>query len=396
MNKSADFSKIDPLPVGYYFDPKYHRFREAMNRGGAHYVGHTSMVPNPGDYYVMEQYKGAYVLVHGSDGKYRLISNVCRHRQARMLPNDRLGVSGNLRGGVIACPVHFWSYDTCGKHVRAPEFSDDVRVDLPTKELRVVDGMLFDSDDDIGAEIDALRSSGVFAPELLNMNDYSFIPNGRDIVHYNFSVEKFMEVYQDVRHVVPFHPTTFAAFVDCATLAWGFAKNSSVQVVAYNEGRRAGEHYSEAHKLVNKLYHGNKPPHGALWVAMYPGLMIEWYPHVLVVSMLIYTGIDKCVNVVDYFVHKDFFAHRNEILTTARPAYDDSAKEDGVICDREQQGLRILWEDGDHFSGPFHPYEELGVGHYFDYVRRQYKSYENPSGMLPRKIEDAYRDSALV
>jgi nitrite reductase/ring-hydroxylating ferredoxin subunit len=97
------------------------------------------MAPNPGEYRVLDwRSNGAWSLVN-NDGRHDLVSNVCRHRQAIMLEGH-----GSLPGGTITCPLHRWSYDGTGKHIGAPEFADMPCLDLPRRELRRWNGVVFD------------------------------------------------------------------------------------------------------------------------------------------------------------------------------------------------------------------------------------------------------------
>jgi len=105
------------FPAAWYCDP---RVLEAERRHLlAHapgYVGHTLMIPEPGDYHVLAGRDNAQALVHGPQGA-ELLSNICRHRQAIMLNGK-----GNTPN--IVCPIHRWTYDLQGKLLGAPHFAD--------------------------------------------------------------------------------------------------------------------------------------------------------------------------------------------------------------------------------------------------------------------------------
>ena len=53
---------------------------------------------------------------------------------------------------------------------------------------------------------------------------------------------------------------------------------------------RARKTYERWHKAVLDFYRGEIPPHGAIWLTYYPNIMVEWYPHVLVISTLLPRG----------------------------------------------------------------------------------------------------------
>ena len=74
-----------PLPVSSYFDPALHaRERDRLFAQAPRYIGHELAVPEIGDYYALPQEGEGRALLRTSSG-LRLVSNVCRHRQAVML-----------------------------------------------------------------------------------------------------------------------------------------------------------------------------------------------------------------------------------------------------------------------------------------------------------------------
>src|SRR5574341_1855654 len=73
------------LPVSWYFDPEiFTQEKKLLFDGGANYVGHELMVPNPGDWHSLAWMDHAKLLVRNASG-VELLSNVCRHRQSIML-----------------------------------------------------------------------------------------------------------------------------------------------------------------------------------------------------------------------------------------------------------------------------------------------------------------------
>ena len=73
------------LPVGVYFDDRLlnQEIRQLFNQG-PHYVGHELMVPNVGDYASLTWENDGRILTRDAQG-IQLLSNVCRHRQAKKI-----------------------------------------------------------------------------------------------------------------------------------------------------------------------------------------------------------------------------------------------------------------------------------------------------------------------
>ena len=92
------------LPVGVYFDDALlNQEIKQLFRQGPQYVGHELMVPNVGDYASLSWENDGRLLVRNPQG-IELVSNVCRHRQAKML-------TGRGNASNIVCPLHRWTYD---------------------------------------------------------------------------------------------------------------------------------------------------------------------------------------------------------------------------------------------------------------------------------------------
>ena len=93
----------------------------------------------------------------------------------------------------------------------------------------------------------------------------------------------------------------------CEDLRWEFGRDYSVQTVGpKNELAKPGSAaYRKWHDAVLAYRKGRFddpiPRHGAIWLTYYPAVMVEWYPHVLVVSTLIPKGPQKTLNVVEFY-----------------------------------------------------------------------------------------------
>jgi len=70
------------------------------------YVGHSSQVPNAGDYYTANVGREPVIMVRGGDGKVRVLMNRCAHKGAKLLS----AAQGACPGGILRCPYHGWTY----------------------------------------------------------------------------------------------------------------------------------------------------------------------------------------------------------------------------------------------------------------------------------------------
>jgi len=362
MSDLGRTSQLQPantqLPVDHYIDPAiYQREVDRLFHGGPDYVGHRLMVPEPGDYHVLEQHGRGEMLIHNADG-IRLMSNVCRHRQAEML-------SGRCKATNIVCPLHRWTYDTRGQLLGAPHFANKPCLHLDSRTLREWQGLLFAGPRDIADELSTMRAAHLFDFE-------GYVLDHVEVTDYPVNWKTFIEVYLEDYHVVPFHPG-LSGFVDCERLQWEFGANFSVQTVGVRlDLQQPGSAvYRRWHEQVMRSFEGRTPPYGAVWLTVYPNLMVEWYPHVLVVSHIQPDGPLACRNVVEFYYPEAIAAFEREFIEAERAAYRETALEDEEICVRMDRGRRALHRRGVSQFGPYQsPYED-GMVHFHEYLRRE-------------------------
>ncbi|MCA0326385.1 MAG: aromatic ring-hydroxylating dioxygenase subunit alpha [Proteobacteria bacterium] len=356
------------LPVPSYFDAAlFEREMRLIFESGPRYVGHSLVVPNPGDYFALPQEAGGRALVRNPHGQVELISNVCRHRQAVMLQGR-----GSLQqhgkghaGGNIVCPLHRWTYSSGGQLLGAPHFKHDPCLNLNNYKLREWNGLLFaDNGRDIAADLADMQ----VAPEL-SFEGYAL--DHVELHECNYNWKTFIEVYLEDYHVGPFHPG-LGNFVTCDDLSWQFGDEYSVQTVgvAASFGKPGSDVYKKWHEVLLKYRGGQLPSRGAIWLTYYPHIMVEWYPHVLTVSTLHPLGPDKTLNMVEFYYPEEIVAFEREFVEAQRAAYMETCIEDDEIAERMDAGRKALLLRGDNEVGPYQSPMEDGMQHFHEWYRR--------------------------
>lgn len=361
LAESSALSLTSPqLPVSWYFDPAIHALElEHLFRRGPGYAGHALMVPEAGDFHVPEVRDGASILVNsGTD--INILSNVCRHRQALMLTGR-----GKLPAGNIVCPIHRWTYDSHGRLMGAPEFPGNPCLNLDRRGLQNWHGLLFAGQRDVVADL-----AGMQAARALDFS--GFMLDRVEVTDYACNWKTFIEVYLEDYHVAPCHPG-LGHFVTCDDLTWEYGDWWSVQTVGVNRGlSRAGSPvYRKWHEQVMAYNRGTAPKHGSIWLTYYPGLMVEWYPHVLVVSSIVPTGVESCRNIVEFYYPEDIALFERAFIEAEQAAYMETAEEDRDICRRMQAGRRALHKQGISETGPYQSPLEDGMMHFHAFLRRE-------------------------
>jgi len=189
------------LPVNVYLDDTLLQQEiQQLFKQGPRYVGHELMVANPGDYATLAWENEGRMLVRNTRG-IQLLSNVCRHRQAKML--DGRGNTNN-----IVCPLHRWTYDLKGELIGAPHFDDTPCMNLSKTPLQSWNGLLFEKN---GVDIAAMMAKLSVTKDL----DFTgYMLDHIEVHECDYNWKTFIEVYLEDYHVEPFHPG-LGSFVSC-------------------------------------------------------------------------------------------------------------------------------------------------------------------------------------
>jgi Rieske 2Fe-2S family protein len=104
------------------------------------YVGVEPDVPEPGDVMTVNIGKASVLIMRDDDLEIRAFHNVCRHRGARLIDDEKATV-GNL-----VCRYHSWTYGLDGRLMHAPHMGADFDPScrgLKSVHLRSLEGLLF-------------------------------------------------------------------------------------------------------------------------------------------------------------------------------------------------------------------------------------------------------------
>jgi len=132
-------AKAVTLPREIYTDPTYFRYEaEAVLKSDWICVAHVSQLKDPGSYVALTLLDEPIVVLRGTDGAIRVLSRVCPHRAADIMPpNMGFAECGTVNS--LVCPYHRWSFDFAGKLKGCPEMQraeDFEKSDWTLSEIR--------------------------------------------------------------------------------------------------------------------------------------------------------------------------------------------------------------------------------------------------------------------
>ena len=347
------------LPVNWYFDEQIFELeKRLLFAAGPGYVGHELMVPELSDYRTLEWMDHSKMLVRNGDPDENAVwqmSNICRHRQAIML-------EGSGKAHNIVCPIHRWTYDSAGELIGAPHFPQNPCLHLGKRQLESWNGLLFGGPRSANTDL-----AGLSVAHHLDFSGYKL--DRVEMHECNYNWKTFIEVYLEDYHVAPFHPG-LGNFVTCDDLSWQFGEWYSVQKVGITPLNKSGSPaYARWQQAVRDYYRGEQPPQGAIWLTYFPNVMVEWYPHVLVVSTLIPRGVNKTTNVVEFYYPEEIVLFEREFIEAEQAAYMETAIEDDEIGERMDRGRRALMKEGRSEVGPYQSPMEDGMQHFHEFYR---------------------------
>jgi phenylpropionate dioxygenase-like ring-hydroxylating dioxygenase large terminal subunit len=348
------------LPLSWYFDPEILEIeRRALFDAGPSYAGHQCLVPRDGDYSVRGGPQAGRVLVR-HQGEPQLISNICRHRQAQLL-------SGCGHAKHIVCPIHNWAYDLDGCQVAAPLMGQNPQLDLPQTSLTDWNGLLFAGPRDVRRELASLEGW----TEL----------SGRDVVlervdeeEHDLNWKVFLEVYLEDYHISAVHPG-FRAFVDPSDLRGavhftGGDRFFCEQVkVRWPMATAGSPLFAEYQKILFDISGGQRPEFAAVWMCLFSGQIIEWYPYSFVVTTYTPLSSRRTRLRSEYFFDRAIAETRRDYVQAGLAVLDEVTGEDQQAAETIECGRIAAHARGDCWQGPYQLPMEQGLQRFHDCLR---------------------------
>jgi choline monooxygenase len=329
------------LPSRYYFDKDV---LDAENRNvfGRTWqlAGHADRVRDPGQFFTTTIANEPVLVVRGSDGDLRAMSNVCRHRAGPV-------AKGEGKRPVLQCGYHGWTYSLDGSLLNTPEMGgvecferDDFS--LPQFRVELWNELVFVNLDAAAAPLTEFLGDliGRLAPR--NYAGYRLAARKEWSLACNWKV--YVDNYLEGYHIPIVHPGLFRE-IDYPNYRTETKTNYSIQVAPLKRPDRI---------RVNDA--GDDVDYFWVW----PNLMLNVYPDNFSTNLILPLGPTRTLTLFEwYFRDPDSPAERQRIDETV--AFSDEIQlEDIDICEAVQRGLTSSTYD----NGRYSPSRENGVHHF--------------------------------
>jgi choline monooxygenase len=285
-------------------------------------AGRAEQVAEPGGYFTAQIANEPVLVVRGSDGELRAMSNVCRHRAGPV-------AKGEGKRPVLQCGYHGWTYALDGRLLATPEFEgvecfDRGEVSLPRFRVEEWNGLVFVNLDPAAPPLPELLgdlASRRFSGRLAARKEWFIDCN------WKVYVDNYLEGY----HIPIVHPSLFRE-LDYARYRTETRRTYSIQHAPLRKGDDEVDYY---------------------WI--FPNLMFNVYPDNFSTNLILPLGPARTVTIFEWYLRE---GEGNLDQTVAWS--DEIQLEDIAICEAVQKGLASSTYD----RGRYSPSRENGVHHF--------------------------------
>ncbi|MFV9455596.1 aromatic ring-hydroxylating oxygenase subunit alpha [Rhodococcus sp. NM-2] len=322
------------LPLEWYTSPEVAEAeKKAIFASSWHYVGRAADVEETGMFVTADIGDVPIVIVRDRDGSLNAFHNVCRHRAAKVVLDEK----GQRR--TLQCHYHAWTYGLDGSLKGAPRSASEEC--FPQQQLGLrkasaqtwgpflfahLDDSPADLFDQLGEVPDLIAAAGIDVDGL----NFHFRSEYDIACNWKVAMENYLECY----HCPTAHPG-FSDVLDTQmdayqlelehTFAW---QNGPLRPLPGNAVPRS-EGYTGRDGAV---------PEGR-YFAIFPNLKININPGLpnLSIGPMVPTGPDDCHGILDYFFSADVTQQWIDDMLV----FDDQVGvEDRVLVESVQQGIR--------------------------------------------------------
>ena len=349
------------------------------------YAGHSSRIPNRGDYFLYEVAGESVILIRAQDGSVRALRNTCRHRGSRVCT----AAAGHAPK--LICPYHQWVYELDGTLLRArlmPADFDRSGFALRTVQVQIFCGLIFiclDADPpDFVRFVE--RVGQQLAPQ--NVDIARVVHQCEYVVQSNWKL--VLENSRECYHCGTGHPqycraVGFAAGIDSARMAEeddALARERiedlqkrgiEARPVPFSEGvwfhaRRfflRGNFETESmdgKPVAPPLAALSGSELGVLAVVTYPNLLLEaCADYAIVMRFTPLTTTNTHVS-MEWLVAPDAVAGRDFEVSRVEEFWRLTAEQDRRLCEENQKGVNTF----SYLPGRYAP-QERGVEQFIDW-----------------------------
>ena len=208
MDKQAIRDIVDAHLVGTSLEQVFYTDAEIYEREISEiylkswlYAGHSSEIPNVGDWFLVEFGRESVIIVRSKEDEISAVVNVCRHRGSRVCLESS-GCSKKL-----VCRYHGWAYELDGQLRNAAHMKDDFDksgISLKRIHTGILEGMIYINFADQPTPFEYVRK-GIRDCLLPYRIDKAKVAH-RQVYPIEANWKLSLENYTECYHCAPAHP----------------------------------------------------------------------------------------------------------------------------------------------------------------------------------------------
>lgn len=363
------------LPSHWYYDPEhYARELNAIWYRDWICVGRSESLSRKGEYFVANIGTQSVIVTRQSDGEIRAYHNTCRHRGSRLCADG----NGRFSHGRIVCPYHAWTYSLEGKLKKTPGRFEEGEADTANYSLYQVHVELWRGFIFINLSQQPETSLVDFLGEEEGEVQNWPLESMRTVHQETFSVacnwKIFWENYSECYHCAKIHPELCKVMPLYAKGVFDFADLPGWTPQFDGDKGRGGvgggaRTWTVDGAISLPVLEGpteQELERGVVFSSFASSLYVVGHPDYVRSVRMMPTGPESIELVVDWLLPADYEAESDDQLKTIVELARLVVKQDGEICEQNQQGLRC----NQHKAGVLVP-EEYELWEFHESVRRK-------------------------
>jgi Rieske 2Fe-2S family protein len=330
-------SRGTTLPARAYTSPEVYEseMREVFLKGW-NFACHVSDVAEPGKFWTTSIAGEPVVVLRDVDGRLHALSNVCRHRAARILTGE-----GSCPK-VLRCPYHGWTYRQDGQLAAVPEARGFTNLDrdavkLPQFRVGEMCGLVFVCMSDDTEPLDTYFGDLPSKLERLRLPELQAGPRHPNAYDHNWKViaDNYLEGY----HIPVGHPGLLR-LLDYKRYIATIGKNHAWIDGPFRD--KPSRNYQERlyQKLLRPMPGFPEDLEGAwTYVHLWPATFIDIYPDQIDTWQLFPDGLRRTRTEARVY-HSGNRSIRDRLVRTVNWRVNSKVMDEDVeLCDMVQLGL---------------------------------------------------------
>jgi choline monooxygenase len=311
-------------PAYWYTDADFLALEQEKVFGRAwQLVGRAEQSSQPGQFFTADIAGESIVVARGDNGKLRAFSNVCRHRAGPV-------AAGAGRCKRFRCAYHGWTYTLDGALLGTPEFDGVANFDhsancLPQFQAKTWGSLVFAN---LDAQAGPLTETLEDLPERLAGRGMSKMTlAARKDWELNANWKVYVDNYLEGYHIPVAHP----------------GLNKEIDYGKYHTETK--RFYSIQHSPIlaetaDNLRLSEGAEEAALFIWVFPNLMINVYPDNYSTNLIIPLGPERTLTIFEWYFRDPETPETQEKIKQTIAFSDEIQIEDIKICEDVQKGLR--------------------------------------------------------